>query len=117
MVDAMLVPLLLVGIGLVLAVIAVTLVVVAMDLRRTLRGVDALLPDCHRAVQEARRVLSHAQAASHHLAGVIVKACNVAALTIDQVGMLKDRAETFLSERLGIGNGARAGSLRHHRRV
>ena len=108
-------------ISLCLVTITVSLLVTARDLRRVLKRVDAILPACDQAAQEARRILGEARQllkrthkTARHIETVVEQACHVASDVIEQVVSLKGRARTFLAKRL-FGNGARADSRRQFR--
>lgn len=92
------------------------LVMTAGDLRRLLRHVDALLPDCAQALREARRTLGTTRrlaTRATHLArsveGVVRQACQAATDTISDVLDLRAQARRFLAR---WNNGARSGPRR-----
>ena len=102
-------------------VMTVTVLLAARDLRRTVRQASRMLPDCDKAVQEARRtlmsirqLLARADHATRQVEGVIHKACDTASEVIGRVVFLKDKAEDFLAGR--FGNGARSGPRQRYRR-
>jgi len=102
-------------------VMTVTVWLAARDLRRTVRQASRMLPDCDKAVQEARRtlmsirqLLARTDHATRQVEGVIRKACDTASEVIGRVVFLKDKAEDFLAGR--FGNGARSGPRQRDRR-
>jgi len=97
-------------------VMTAILVMTAGDLRRLLRHVDAMLPDCAQALREARRTLGTTRRLvlrATHLArsveGVVKQACQAAAETISDVLDLRAQARRFLGK---WNNGARPGPRR-----
>lgn len=110
-------------IGLCLIAMTITLVVVARDLHRTLQGMRALVPACEHVARETRRLLAHvnevfarARQTTRQVEAVILKACDAASGTIEQLDGLKRRAQAFLRGRLGMRNGTRVGPRRSHHR-
>jgi len=99
------------------AVMAITLGVIAYEFRRTLRQVAAILPGCDRAAHEvqrtlgqARRLLTRTDHVARDVETVIQRACGATTQLLDEVVYWKTRAHTFLAER--FGNGARPGPRR-----
>lgn len=95
------------------------LLMTATDLRRLLRHVDAMLPDCAQALREARQTLGTTRrlaSRTTHLArsveGVVKQACQAATDTIGDVLDLRARARRFLAK---WNNGARSGPRRFAR--
>lgn len=103
-------------------VMTVTVCLAVRDLRRTMRHVNTMLPDCDKAVQDTRHTLAHIRRllvrgdhAAHEVERVIHRACDAASAIIERVVFLKERAEDVLAGR--FGNGARSGSRpRYHQR-
>lgn len=103
-----------------LLVNTVTLLLTALQFRRTLHRVNAILPDAARAIREGhrslrrvRRLLVRVDRAARPIEAVIRRAGELAAETIERVGLFRDRAEHALLGRLG--NGAGAEPRRYHR--
>jgi hypothetical protein len=118
MVDAWLPTLLLGLISACVLVMTCVFVMTANDLRRVLRRVETLLPDCARAIREAqqalgttRRLMARASRLARQVEGVVAQACEVAADTIGEVLDLRARARRFLAQWHGK-NGARSGPRR-----
>lgn len=93
-------------------------VMTASDLRRVLRHMETLLPDCAHAIREARqtlgtmrRLVTRMTRLARHVEGVVTQACEVAADTIGEVLDLRARARRFLAQWHGK-NGARSGPRR-----
>ena len=91
----------------------------ARELRRTLQRIQAMLPSCECAVQEARgtltearQLLARANEATRHVESVIHKTCDAAAGIVDQVVHWRDVAHTWWGAR--FGNGTKARSHRAH---
>ena len=102
--------------------IAMTLatLVIAGELRRTLRRLNAMLPEMARATHDARRMfqrgrrlLARADAATGHLEAVVHQACDAAADALGALGRFRARAGTLWAKR--FSNGAGAEPRRHHR--
>ena len=123
MADATLIVLLLSVMSLGVIVMAITLVMIAGALRRTLRELNVFLPECRQAVQEAHQVLRTAHQfigrtdhAAHRFTEIVLKAADVVGAVVEQMGTLKHRTEAFLAERFGFGNGVKSRRLRPSRR-
>ncbi len=108
-------------IGACLVVMTITTVMVASDLRRTLRGLNTLLPkfetvakDARQVLAGARRVVARADRATQQVEQVVQRACATAGETMERVMGLKAQAETFVSK--WFGNGARSESRPRYRR-
>ena len=100
-------------IGVCLVVLTVTGLTLALDLRRTLRGVDQMVSRLDRAAKEtrqvltgARRIVARADRTAQHVERVVQRACATAEETTERVMGLKAQAETFVSK--WFGNGARS---------
>lgn len=108
-------------IGACLLVMTITAVMVAGDLRRTLRGINTLLPrletvakDARQVLTGARRVVAGADRASRQVEHVVQRVCETAEETVERVMGLKAQAETFV--RKWFGNGARSEPRLRYRR-
>ncbi len=107
----------LMGMTLGVLIIALAVLVATVRLCRTLRQVDAILPQCDRLVQqtahsvgEAGRLLRRLHQTARRLDVVIRQIGTAASGTIEQFMLLRGRARTFFTEHFGgSGNGARSG--------
>jgi len=89
------------------------------DLRQILPRVAATLSSCELAAQETRRVVSEARhllarttQTTHRVDAVVDKTCHTASELLESVGYWTGKANTFLVDHFGNGNGA---PRRHHR--
>ena len=108
-----------------LCLVAITgmLFVTARDVRRTLSRINKMLPMCDHVLQdvsgalgETKRFLGRANTIAHQVEAVVQKTCQVALDVIEPIIVWRGRAEQFLAERFGVGNGAGLGPRRKHRR-
>ena len=104
-----------------LFVMTLTILVMAAELRRTLRRLNAMLPDAAQALHDARRIfrqgrrlLARADVAAGHVQNVIHQACDAATDALGAIGRVKARTQRFWAKR--FGNGAGAEPRRHDRR-
>ena len=116
------------GLLVVLSVCAVTMTVTVVwavvDLRRTLRQVNIMLPNADRTLRETARGLAHLRrvlARTDHLSkqveSVAVQACDAMADAIRRFSALKAQAQESLGKWLGTnGHGTVAEPRSHHRR-
>jgi len=102
-----------------LVILTLTSLVLAGELRRTLRRLNAVLPETAQAVQEARRmfrqgrrVLARTDVAAGRIEAVIHQACDAAADALGAIGRLKTRTRMLWMKR--FGNGAGAEPRQHH---
>ena len=102
--------------------IAMTLaiLVIAGELRRTLRRLNVMLPETARAVHDARRMfrqgrrlLARADVAAGRVEAILHQACDAATDVLGAIGRFKTRTQTLWTKR--FGNGAGAEPRRHHR--
>lgn len=101
-----------------------TVVRAAADVRRTLQGINALLPGASRATQEAARALAHVRkvlARTEHLSARVetlgLQACEAMGDAVRQFAAMKAQAEKSLGKWLGTnGHGTGAEPRSHHRR-
>ena len=94
------------------AAMAVAILVTAADLRRALRRVAALAPDCERTMREARHVLRRSQRllvradrAGRQVAGAVESVCAAVSDIVGQWLSLKERAGAWFHN--GFGHPAR----------
>ena len=113
MVEAWVIVSLLGLIGACLVVLAATGLTLALDLRRTLRGVDRMVSALNHAAKETRHVLTGARQivartdrATQRVEGVVQRACAAAEDTMERVKGIKDQADALMSR--WFGNGARS---------
>jgi len=102
------------------AVMALALAIGAWELRRTLRRVNALLPDFRQAARElrqtarsARRVAVGVDRAVHDVRQVVHEGCEVVSSGVAELSLIQERAKALFGEHLG--NGARGGPRRRYR--
>ncbi len=100
---------------------AIALLHVRAELRRFVRSVTPLMPQCDRTLREAHRTLSaihrlvlQAQAAANQAESVVHTVYEATHGLTERFQQITQRAHAFLTERLG--NGARAEPRRHPRR-
>jgi hypothetical protein len=103
-----------------LIILAVVAISTALDLRTTLRRINAALPEAIAALHDARRVLHRTRQmmqrgdlAAKHVAGVVHQACEAVSGVLERVAPLKATLERFIPN--GHRNGAGSGPRRHHR--
>ena len=103
-----------------LVLLTFTVLVTAGELRRTLRRLNAMLPETAQAVHDARRMfrqgrrlLARADAAAGRVEAVLQQACDAATDVLGAIGRFKTRTQTLWTKR--FGNGAGADPRRHHR--
>lgn len=95
-----------------------TLLATATELRRTLRRLNSMLPQCEAALRQANALLTRTNHATRDIERLIRQATDAARGWIQQAVDLKRRAHAFMTERLW--NGHRAGAeprrtaRRHH---
>ena len=104
-----------------LLVLTLTAIVTAAEVRRTLRRLNAMLPetaqavhDVHRFFRQGRRLLARVDAASGYVEAVVRQACDAATDALGAFGRLKTRTQALWTKRFGNGTGAEP--RRHHRR-
>jgi hypothetical protein len=93
----------------------IALSIAVAELRRTLRGVNRMLPEARVACRELHRLLGRANRTTGHVEAVVHRACEAASAGLDRLLRFGGGAEHVLMKR--IGNGAGAGPRRHHRRM
>ena len=100
-------------IGVCLVVMTVTGLALALDLRRTLRGVDRMVSRLDRAAKEtrhvltgARRIVARTDRTAQHVERVIQRACATAEDTMERLRGFKEHAGTFVSRWFGNGAGS-----------
>ena len=101
-----------------LVTLTLLVLIVSRQLRRVLLRIQtALLPACEETLEEARRtfaetrqLISHTNKTTHHVEEVVHKTCEGASAILDNLFLLKERAQAFLKER--FGNGSRPKSRR-----
>lgn len=103
-----------------LIILAFVAIHTAMDLRATLRRINAALPDAEAALRDARQVLHRTQrmmrrgdVATEHVAAVIHRACEALGGVLDTVAPLRSSIERLVFRK--HTNGAGAAPRRHHR--
>ena len=102
------------------------LVLMARDVRRTLRAITGLVPPCRRVLHvstmvlgEARGLLARTHAAGRQVQDTVGRVCEATTETLDDLLAVKRRAQDYLSGRFGNGNGhktARSEPRRGHRK-
>ncbi len=96
-------------IGICFIILAVSVLVLAVECHQTLRRVNALLPRCTRAVQEARLLLRRAHRTAGRLELIMNEVCETTTEAVNQVSLWGGRIRTYLTHRFGhVGNGARS---------
>ena len=105
-----------------LLVLALISVYLAIQLSRTLRYLNRLLPDAHdtvrdvgRVVRRVDRVLGRLDGATHAVEGVVRRGWGMAREALDGMASLTQRARRILRQRFGMENGAREEPRRHRR--
>ena len=100
-------------IGACLVVMTVTGLVLVLDLRRTLRGVDRMVSRLDRAAKETRHVLTGARRivvrtgrTAQRVEQVVQRACATAEDTVKRLKGFNEHADAFVSR--WFGNGARS---------
>ncbi len=118
MAESPLLVLLLALIGVCTVIMTVTVLTTVSDLRRMIRQINAILPRCDQAVQEAqhclgqaRLLLRRANKTAQQVEQVFQRTCHAAAKALDQWVLFQGKARSFLTGRWG--NGARVVSRRH----
>ena len=103
-----------------LFIMTLAILMIAGELRLTLRRLNAMLPEAAQAVHDARRMfrqgrrlLTRADAATGHVEAVIHQACDATTDVLGAIGRFQARAGTLWAKR--FGNGAGAEPRRHHR--
>jgi len=122
MTHADLVAACLVIISLGVGVMTVACLVLMVDLRRTLRHINACIPLLEHTLHQTRRlearahqVIAKAQDLLHRLDGGIATIGSMAMAVTNGLASWRGKAETFLAQRFGIGNGSRVEPRRRHR--
>ncbi len=122
MMHADLVAACLVIISLGVGVMTVACLMLMVDLRRTLRHVDACIPlleqtlrQTHRLEMGAHQLVVKAQDMLQRLDGVTSTIGSMAMAVTDGLASWRGKAETFFAKRFGIGNGSRVEPRRRHR--
>ena len=96
-------------------VVATVLVVTARDVRRTLRRIQTILPDCQGAVHEAHQLLKRANQASRHVESVVQAVSDTTTQAMEQFALLRKKAKHLFGLTHHNGNGARGGPRHQHR--
>ncbi|MBI4343065.1 MAG: hypothetical protein HY599_06830 [Candidatus Omnitrophica bacterium] len=113
MIDPVLVQLLLALAAICLVAITITVIVTAVQLHATLRRLNALLPDAgqvlaelRRSSRHVRRLFTRADAASQQVAGLVLRACELASEMLERFSMVRDYVQQAVERRLGHRAGA-----------
>ena len=93
-------------VGVCVAILTVTIVKTAAELRRTLR-------DTRASLRRARRLVVKADRAATAVEAVVQQVCEVAIEAIDRFSRLRRRAQALWAGH--VGNGAGVGPRSHHR--
>jgi hypothetical protein len=106
-----------------LVALTVTAILTAIEVRRTLRRVNAILPEAERALQEAhhafrhsRRVLAGAARTTQYVETVAQQLCEAASDALHRVSFLRNRAAAWIAGHVGNGTGAEPRSRGPHAR-
>ena len=119
-------PLVAVCLGLIslcLMTLTIILFVTALDLRRTLHRINAILPEAGQTFHEAARALAHVRrlisrvnVAAREVEGVVHRACETASETLEEVALAGQRARLAFTKWVGNGAGAEPRSNGKHRK-
>ena len=123
MADAPFVTIFLGLISICLITLAIILLVIALDLRRTLHRINAILPDAGttlheagRALVQVRRLISRVNVTARDVEGVVHRACETASETLEEFALARQRARSAFTKWVGNGAGAEPRSNGKHRK-
>ena len=101
-------------------IVTTVLALTAHEVRRILRRVQTILPDCagavheaHRAFGEAHQLLKRTNSATRRVETVLHTASETATQAMEQFALLRKKAQAFFGHH--NGNGARGGPRHQHR--
>ena len=85
-------------------------IITTKQVRKTLIKIQQLLPACEETVAQAQRTFAEAQQllhrtnrATHHVEELVERTQQGASVIVDNLLLMKDRAQAFLKERFGNG--------------
>ena len=103
--------------------LTITVILTAVEVRRTLRRVNAILPEAERALQEAhqafrhsRRVLAGAARTTQYVETVAQQLCEAITDALNRITFLRNRAAAWITGHLGNGAGEEPRSRGPHAR-